>query len=126
MFPRLRKQTRDMLRDPGATEADYARMVQEIHKACGRLVTENQETTQEQTVPVYLGNGVLQMPNDDMPLRLTDPEKNVLDALVLKRACSKPELERTSGNSDAVKILKDTRKKHGLEKYISLTLTNRN
>ena len=86
MFPRLRKQTSDMVRDPEATEADYARMIQEIHNAGDWPVTWNQETTQEQTVPVYLGNGVLQMPIDDIPLRLTDPEKNVPDAVVLKRA----------------------------------------
>jgi hypothetical protein len=94
-------------------------VTEEEYRAIWREIESTGPRGLEEKAPVYLGDGRLEMP-DGTPLRLTSSEHAVLEGLIDRGACTKSELERSSGNREAVAILKTMRRKYGLERWIRL------
>lgn len=84
-----------------------------VQKALDELASVHRKPTEV----VYLGGGRLRI--GTVTVALEGQEELVLEALVDLQAATKMQLERESGVSDAVRILKGIVKKHSLEGYVT-------
>ncbi len=114
MFPRLRSKVRETLRDPNATEADYLRLIGEIHAAGGWPT--GQETEGDVAVPLdlqRLAKETKRAPKQYELVRVLYDAKDWVDFLDLAEAVWQDEAKSTGAVEQLLKRTNTTLKKIG-------------